>query len=202
MECVLEGTFFGCDHEALGKVIEMIEGRFLFGRAEMDRLVPDQSGPAWFEHLPAGYLQDAAQDLLGQGLRRAAGSGGIGGTDGVRTIVAGGGLMILHSVQVENYKGIRGPWCVEFDPQSPNLFEGPNGQENPRWWKPSRCAWWRATILPAPARKRCVRAGRPWRQSSRWNSVMPAPFTASPRRSWIRPRRYWNVSEQMASRTP
>jgi hypothetical protein len=66
VECVLDGTFFGCDHEALGKVIEMIEGRFLFGRAEMDRLVPDQSGPAWFEHLPAGYLQAAAQDLLGK----------------------------------------------------------------------------------------------------------------------------------------
>jgi energy-coupling factor transporter ATP-binding protein EcfA2 len=35
--------------------------------------------------------------------------------------------MILHSVHVENYKGIRGPWHVEFDPQSPNLLEGPNG---------------------------------------------------------------------------
>jgi hypothetical protein len=66
VECVLGGTFFGCDHEALGKVSEMIEGRFLFGRAEMDRLVPDQYGPAWFEHLPPGYLHDAAQDLLGQ----------------------------------------------------------------------------------------------------------------------------------------
>jgi recombinational DNA repair ATPase RecF len=35
--------------------------------------------------------------------------------------------MILHLVHVENYKGIRGPWHVEFDPQSPNLLEGPNG---------------------------------------------------------------------------
>ena len=35
--------------------------------------------------------------------------------------------MILHSVQVENYKGIRGPLYVELDPVSPNLFEGPNG---------------------------------------------------------------------------
>ena len=66
VECVLEGTLFGSDHEALGKVIEMVGGRFLFGRAEMDRLVPDHSGPTWFEHLPAGYLRDAAQDLLGQ----------------------------------------------------------------------------------------------------------------------------------------
>ena len=44
--------------------MEIIEGRFLFGRAEMDRLVADQSGPEWFEHLPNGYLQDAARDLL------------------------------------------------------------------------------------------------------------------------------------------
>ena len=64
VECVLEGTLFGHDHEALGKVMEIIEGRFLFGRAEMDRLVADQSGPEWFEHLPNGYLQDAARDLL------------------------------------------------------------------------------------------------------------------------------------------
>ena len=35
--------------------------------------------------------------------------------------------MILHSVHVENYKGIRGPWHVEFDPNYPNLLEGPNG---------------------------------------------------------------------------
>ncbi|MDR3701073.1 MAG: AAA family ATPase [Candidatus Sulfopaludibacter sp.] len=35
--------------------------------------------------------------------------------------------MVLHSVYIENYKGIRGPLAVEFDPQSPNLLEGPNG---------------------------------------------------------------------------
>src|SRR5437763_12435887 len=35
--------------------------------------------------------------------------------------------MILHSVRVENYKGIRGPWEAQFDVNSPNLFEGPNG---------------------------------------------------------------------------
>lgn len=64
VECVLEGTLFGHDHEALGKVMEIVEGRFLFGRGEMDRLVPDRSGPEWFEHLPNGYLQDAARDLL------------------------------------------------------------------------------------------------------------------------------------------
>lgn len=35
--------------------------------------------------------------------------------------------MILHSIFVENYKGIRGPWQVDLDAESPNLLEGPNG---------------------------------------------------------------------------
>jgi len=35
--------------------------------------------------------------------------------------------MILHSVHVENYKGIRGPLDVTFDSDSPNLLDGPNG---------------------------------------------------------------------------
>jgi DNA repair exonuclease SbcCD ATPase subunit len=35
--------------------------------------------------------------------------------------------MILHSACVENYKGIRGPLEVTFDPDLPNLLEGPNG---------------------------------------------------------------------------
>ncbi|MBV9397064.1 MAG: AAA family ATPase [Bryobacterales bacterium] len=35
--------------------------------------------------------------------------------------------MILHSARVENYKGIRGPLEVSFNPHLPNLLEGPNG---------------------------------------------------------------------------
>jgi ABC-type transport system involved in cytochrome c biogenesis ATPase subunit len=35
--------------------------------------------------------------------------------------------MILHSVHVENYKGIRGPLHVTFDSDAPNLIDGPNG---------------------------------------------------------------------------
>src|SRR4051794_10351617 len=35
--------------------------------------------------------------------------------------------MILHSVHVENYRGIRGPLEVTFDSDSPNLLDGPNG---------------------------------------------------------------------------
>ena len=66
VQCALEGTLFGCDHEALGKAMEIVAGRFLFGRADMDRLVPDHAGPEWFKHLPNGYLRDAARDLLAQ----------------------------------------------------------------------------------------------------------------------------------------
>ena len=35
--------------------------------------------------------------------------------------------MILYSVHIKNYKGIRGPLDVTFDPDSPNLLEGLNG---------------------------------------------------------------------------
>ena len=63
-ECVLEGTLFGAEHDALARVLEIVEKRFLFGRSDVGRLVPDQSGPDWIEHLPEGYLRSAAQDLL------------------------------------------------------------------------------------------------------------------------------------------
>jgi predicted phosphodiesterase len=69
VDCALDGTLFGSDHEMLGKLIEIVEGRFLFGRIDVSHLIADQSGPDWIEHLPPGYLQEAARDLL----RRASG---------------------------------------------------------------------------------------------------------------------------------
>ena len=35
--------------------------------------------------------------------------------------------MIFYSARVENYKGLRGPIDIAFDPDSPNVVEGPNG---------------------------------------------------------------------------
>jgi hypothetical protein len=64
VECVLEGTLFGAEHDALARLLEIVEKRFLFGRSDTSRFVPDQSGPDWIEHLPEGYLRSAAQDLL------------------------------------------------------------------------------------------------------------------------------------------
>ncbi len=64
VDCVLEGTLFGTDHDALTSVLEIVEKRFLFGRSDTTRLVPDQSGPEWIERLPEGYLRSAAQQLL------------------------------------------------------------------------------------------------------------------------------------------
>ena len=64
VECVLEGTLFGAEHDALARLLEIVEKRFLFGRSDTSRLVPDQSGPDWIEHLPEGHLRSAAQDLL------------------------------------------------------------------------------------------------------------------------------------------
>lgn len=64
VECALEGTLFGPEHDALARLLEIVEKRFLFGRSDTSRLVPDQSGPDWIENLPEGYLRSAAQDLL------------------------------------------------------------------------------------------------------------------------------------------
>jgi predicted phosphodiesterase len=64
VDCVLEGTLFGAEHEALAHVLEIVEKRFLFGRSDASRLVPDQSGPEWIQNLPEGYLRGAARHLL------------------------------------------------------------------------------------------------------------------------------------------
>jgi DNA repair exonuclease SbcCD nuclease subunit len=64
VKCSLEGTLFGLDYEPLGHLIEIVEGRFLYGRCEADRLMPDHEGPEWIEHLPEGYLREAARGLL------------------------------------------------------------------------------------------------------------------------------------------
>lgn len=66
IDCAIDGTLFGSDHQALAKLLEIVEGRFLFGRADVSRLTLDQTSPTWLEHLPQGYLQDAARDLLSQ----------------------------------------------------------------------------------------------------------------------------------------
>jgi hypothetical protein len=64
VECVLDGALFGTEHDALARLLEIVEKRFLFGRSDVTRLVSDQSGPVWIEHLPEGYLRNAARDLL------------------------------------------------------------------------------------------------------------------------------------------
>jgi hypothetical protein len=64
VDCVLEGTLFASDHDALARVLDIVEKRFLFGRSDTRYLVPDRNGPEWIERLPEGYLRSAAQDLL------------------------------------------------------------------------------------------------------------------------------------------
>jgi hypothetical protein len=65
VECNLAGVLFGSDHEALNQLLEIVEGRFLFGRYDAHCLVADETGPEWIEKLPEGYLREAARDLLG-----------------------------------------------------------------------------------------------------------------------------------------
>jgi DNA repair exonuclease SbcCD nuclease subunit len=64
VECVLEGILFGSDYDSLAVALELVEKRFLFGRSDVDRLLPDHNGPDWIENLPEGYLRNAAQDLF------------------------------------------------------------------------------------------------------------------------------------------
>jgi hypothetical protein len=64
VECILEGVLYGTDHEALSRLLDIVEARFLFGRADVTRLRPDESGPGWMDKLPEGYVRDAAQVLL------------------------------------------------------------------------------------------------------------------------------------------
>jgi DNA repair exonuclease SbcCD nuclease subunit len=64
VQCTLSGILFGSDHEALSRLLEIVEGRFLFGRSDVSQLTADEIGPEWIERLPEGYLQDAARDLL------------------------------------------------------------------------------------------------------------------------------------------
>jgi hypothetical protein len=65
VDCTLAGVLFGSEYEALSRLSEMIEGRFLFGRHDLTQLVSNKTQPEWIERLPEGYLRDAAQELLG-----------------------------------------------------------------------------------------------------------------------------------------
>jgi DNA repair exonuclease SbcCD nuclease subunit len=64
VECTLAGTLFGTEDEVLSRLVEIVEGRFLFGRIDVSGLLPDEVGPDWIERLPEGYLREAAQKLL------------------------------------------------------------------------------------------------------------------------------------------
>jgi hypothetical protein len=64
VECTLEGLLFGSDHEALSRLQEIVEGRFLFGKPDASRLELDQNGGDWIEQVPEGYLRNAARELL------------------------------------------------------------------------------------------------------------------------------------------
>ena len=57
VDCVLEGTLFGADHDSLARVLGIVEGRFLFGRADVNRLVPDHSGPEWIDASPKAIYE-------------------------------------------------------------------------------------------------------------------------------------------------
>ncbi|HWR50204.1 MAG TPA: DNA repair exonuclease [Bryobacteraceae bacterium] len=66
VECIATGTLFASEYDVAGRVLEALEGRFLYGRGELGALRREDVPPAWVEQLPEGYLREAARDLLSQ----------------------------------------------------------------------------------------------------------------------------------------
>jgi hypothetical protein len=67
----------GSEDEELNRLIEIVEGRFLFGRYDVAGLAPDDAGPAWIDNLPEGYLREAAQELSGAAAADPAAAAGL-----------------------------------------------------------------------------------------------------------------------------
>lgn len=66
VECSATGTQFASEYEVTGRLLEALEGRFLYGRCELGGLRPEEVPPEWVEQLPQGYLREAARELLAQ----------------------------------------------------------------------------------------------------------------------------------------
>jgi hypothetical protein len=93
------GYLFGAEHDTLARLLEIVEKRFLFGRSDTSRLVPDQSGPDWIKHLPEGYLRSAAQDLLSAACASPPDPICRSGLAGVLAVVEGGEPMTPFGVR-------------------------------------------------------------------------------------------------------
>ena len=65
LELTLFGLLFPQDQPELRRIEELVASRYLFGRVESTRLMPQPDNDAWLASLPPGPVQDAARDIQG-----------------------------------------------------------------------------------------------------------------------------------------
>ncbi len=63
VQCTISGTADGIDEEAVERIRELVESRFLYGRFECGELRIEGNADEWIDALPPGYLQETARKL-------------------------------------------------------------------------------------------------------------------------------------------
>ena len=63
VQCTISGTADGIDEEAVERIRELAESRFLYGRFECGELRIEGNADEWIDVLPPGYLQESARRL-------------------------------------------------------------------------------------------------------------------------------------------
>ena len=63
VQCTVSGTADGIDEEAVERIRELVESRFLYGRFECGELRIEGNADEWIDALPSGYLQETARKL-------------------------------------------------------------------------------------------------------------------------------------------
>jgi DNA repair exonuclease SbcCD nuclease subunit len=63
IQCTLSGLIDGIDDEAVERIRELVESRFLYGRLDRSDLRIEGCGDEWIDGLPPGYLQETARQL-------------------------------------------------------------------------------------------------------------------------------------------
>jgi DNA repair exonuclease SbcCD nuclease subunit len=63
VQCSLSGVADGIDEEAVERIRELVESRFLYGRFDASELRIEGGSDEWIDALPPGYLQETARQL-------------------------------------------------------------------------------------------------------------------------------------------
>jgi len=80
----------------LTRIEELLEARFLYGRADFSQLLPAPEDDAWVAELPPGIMRRVAERL-----QQLAAAGGRGGPDYATPQVAARALLELYRLNSE-----------------------------------------------------------------------------------------------------